>query len=521
MPHTNRKKKNGGASQKKVVVHTKRKEVLDDEGWTHVVDKPQPKPDVSTTNSEAKEKQELWAIAADFKIGNSYYVDRTLEEYEVEYSRARKTWGKSEACRQLKIILEGKTEEERDVSNVVCLGLGSLQNARGEGRKASFLQLVALSDFIEALSSQELKVTFQDPAFTDLDIEFLSTLDFAVQTDPDAFELITEKTMVYAIHCYADIYEKVARRGGGKVIVCTDVEKFGGPSSSISDSTIKILEVMVDGYEKMEFPQIRSDFSDTKIYWRRSSDSAPLIEEAEIARDVEVSTVAQEKKEVPVEPANTPSSVAALEEKVEQQNENPVEAEVTSDIVSAPEVKLAEENKPVDEPGDNPTDVATPEKEVEHEVENVVELEDTPQIVSAPEERSEEEEAILESEATPINMATPDKKIEHQEEDEVLENTPHTVTAPEEKIEEKKKAVIEAENTVINVVAPENKLEYEEKNNVVLEEPSQIASELEEKVEAEKEAVVESLEAPQIMNQHQNQPNQVIKSLHQKHRHPL
>ena len=149
MPHTNRKKKNTGAPQKKVIVHTKRKEVLDEEGWTHVVDKPQPKP--SGKVDEKTEAPELWAIAADFKIGNAYYVDRTLEEYEVEYSRARKAWGRSEACRQLKVILEGKTGEEKSVEKVVCLGLGSFQNARGEGRKASFMQLVALEDLIEGL----------------------------------------------------------------------------------------------------------------------------------------------------------------------------------------------------------------------------------------------------------------------------------------------------------------------------------------------------------------------------------
>jgi hypothetical protein len=150
MPHTNRKKKNVD-SQKKVIVHTKRKEVLDEEGWTHVIDKPQPKAIPSIQKPERKGNANLWSIAADFRIGDAYYVDRTLEEYEVDFDRARKTWGKSEACRQLKVLLEGKTGEEREIGNVVVLGLGSLQNARGEGRKASWLQLVALRDLVEGL----------------------------------------------------------------------------------------------------------------------------------------------------------------------------------------------------------------------------------------------------------------------------------------------------------------------------------------------------------------------------------
>lgn len=151
MPHTNRKKKSATGVSPKHIVHTKRKEVLDEEGWTHVVDKPNTTPKTTAVPSAKDEAKELWAIAADFKIGNAYYVDRTLEEVEVEYGRARKAWGKSEACRQLRVLLESKTGEERKVDKIVVLGLGSLQNARSEGRKAAATQLIALEDLIEGL----------------------------------------------------------------------------------------------------------------------------------------------------------------------------------------------------------------------------------------------------------------------------------------------------------------------------------------------------------------------------------
>jgi hypothetical protein len=84
------------------------------------------------------------------------------------------------------------------------------------------------------IGDEDIKFTFQDPAFTELDIEYLRSLEYEVVSHPEAFERINEKTLVYAIHCYAEIYEKVARQGGGKIIVCTDVEEFGGPSSYVS-----------------------------------------------------------------------------------------------------------------------------------------------------------------------------------------------------------------------------------------------------------------------------------------------
>jgi hypothetical protein len=38
-----------------------------------------------------------------------------------------------------------------------------------------------------------------------------------------------------------------------------------------TETVKKSLEEMVEGCEVLDFPQVRHDFSDTKIYWRRST----------------------------------------------------------------------------------------------------------------------------------------------------------------------------------------------------------------------------------------------------------
>ena len=38
--------------------------------------------------------------------------------------------------------------------------------------------------------------------------------------------------------------------------------------SETAEVTAKALEEMVKDYEAIDFPQVRHDFSDTKIYWR-------------------------------------------------------------------------------------------------------------------------------------------------------------------------------------------------------------------------------------------------------------
>jgi hypothetical protein len=40
-----------------------------------------------------------------------------------------------------------------------------------------------------------------------------------------------------------------------------------------AEATAKRLESMVEGCEVVDFPQVRHDFSDTKIYWRKGAES--------------------------------------------------------------------------------------------------------------------------------------------------------------------------------------------------------------------------------------------------------
>jgi hypothetical protein len=110
---------------------------------------------------------------------------------------------------------------------------------------------------------------------------------------------------------------------------------------------------MVDGYEKIEFPQIRSDFSDTKIYWRGSGDSVPIIKEAEAVKDLHVNPGVEETREEPTELKNQSemaSDLVLARDEKEQKLEDilaPVE-EPTSTIqpTSAPENKSGESPKP-------------------------------------------------------------------------------------------------------------------------------------------------------------------------------
>jgi hypothetical protein len=45
--------------------------------------------------------------------------------------------------------------------------------------------------------------------------------------DPEAIGKVTDSALVYAIHCYADVYMAVAKGPQPAMMVITDVENFG------------------------------------------------------------------------------------------------------------------------------------------------------------------------------------------------------------------------------------------------------------------------------------------------------
>jgi hypothetical protein len=239
MPHTNRKKKssaaNGAEKPQLRVIHTKRQQVEDANGWTHVIDSPR--------RTSAKKGKDAFPVG-DFEKGGVSYVRRTLEEMKKDGEYYQKQWESNEAHGVLKEKL-GEAEGGRKVGNVVVLGLGSLQSARREGRRASYTQLAALRTIISVLgvfhspfvieflsnpaqgNGQPLPCVLQDPQFTDLDKEFFFSLGWKILEDPEAFGKITGESLVYAIHCYADVYRKVGEGPRPAVLVGTDVGNFG------------------------------------------------------------------------------------------------------------------------------------------------------------------------------------------------------------------------------------------------------------------------------------------------------
>lgn len=71
---------------------------------------------------------------------------------------------------------------------------------------------------------------------------------------------------MYAIHCYGSVYKAIAQAEKPRVLRGTDIDNFGKIKT---DKELKGMLEIVKDCQVFDFPQVRHDFSDTKIYWRK------------------------------------------------------------------------------------------------------------------------------------------------------------------------------------------------------------------------------------------------------------
>lgn len=253
----------------------KRKEVLDTEGWTHLIDKPRKTLQAQKISAAGSSLQ-----IGDFEINGISYLNRTLEEVKKEFYLWQKQWEGSSSCADLKkkIINLKETSKIFEINDFVVLGIGSLLSARREARRCSATQLAAVLTILQVVN-KAVPVFVQDPQYLELDEEFISSLGWTTVRDPKAFRLIGESSLVFAIHCYWEIYHAIIKASKPSVLIGTKMdnfEKFDTTSSEELSNKMEIIKRMVEDYQEIDFPQLRHDFSDTVIYWRQSSTNIRL-----------------------------------------------------------------------------------------------------------------------------------------------------------------------------------------------------------------------------------------------------
>ncbi|KFY21425.1 hypothetical protein V491_02992, partial [Pseudogymnoascus sp. VKM F-3775] len=161
------------------------------------------------------------------------YISRTISTMTADFRHYQNLWLESKACTSLRGTiqsLKGTKDRYVPVDNIVCLALGSPQHTKEICRAASLTQLAVLLTIMEELDlnpqTMSQKPVAQDPSFTPLDAEFLSSLGFAVVDDPEGFLAITENTLVYSIGGYLDMEWVISQGPWPGALICADTEAF-------------------------------------------------------------------------------------------------------------------------------------------------------------------------------------------------------------------------------------------------------------------------------------------------------
>ena len=138
----------------------------------------------------------------------------TIQKLQEQYHESMQKWENSEPGRISAAVLRGVLNENVNlkITSCVALGLGSFSG--GPERFWGFLgdapmsQLVAFTSWINIFREHfqsSPKVYLQDPEYNQLDVEFLTSLGYAVIVSPASNDVLTEESFLFAPRCIFDV----------------------------------------------------------------------------------------------------------------------------------------------------------------------------------------------------------------------------------------------------------------------------------------------------------------------------
>ncbi|KAI4664138.1 uncharacterized protein J4E79_003639 [Alternaria viburni] len=169
----------------------KRKEVQSEDGWTVITH------GLASISLDGKGKKEADAGSLPTRIVEGLTAEKLLDDFRLLQER----WDDTLLAKQVKEIVEKRSAHGKwGVEEAVCIGIGSFSRDWAH-RWRSLWQLVLFVDVFGRLKDENKDVKIQcfaqDPAFTTLDIEFLSHLSITV-LDSDLQARITSCSFVYS-----------------------------------------------------------------------------------------------------------------------------------------------------------------------------------------------------------------------------------------------------------------------------------------------------------------------------------
>ncbi|RDA90310.1 hypothetical protein CP533_0401 [Ophiocordyceps camponoti-saundersi (nom. inval.)] len=195
----------------------------------------------------------------------------TASDLAVKINELRSVWERESCCASLRRIVSSSACRVR---RAVCLGIGTLapHDDLRQTQRTGLLQLAAFTVMVKELgkiSDTSIPCIFQEPLFTSVDREFLTSLGHEVVDTPEAFRHVSHDSFLFGIHLYSAVYAQALGVELPAMFVGTGWHVWESASLR-RPSDLENLQTMDRSYVKAAFPQepFSTAFAGTTIYWR-------------------------------------------------------------------------------------------------------------------------------------------------------------------------------------------------------------------------------------------------------------
>lgn len=175
--------------------HVKRKTVELADGWS-VITSSKSKPITIHLHNHASANPHIDS-EADYSPPTSGHTASLIAEVNTYLER----WRSSQCATDLsQILLRRKARVERQIDNMICAGLGSLNTESLAQKKTRMWQFVVFLWLVEQVRDGDKKIQCyaQEPRFTPTDIEVLKHFDITVLPELNGKDVVNESALLYA-----------------------------------------------------------------------------------------------------------------------------------------------------------------------------------------------------------------------------------------------------------------------------------------------------------------------------------
>lgn len=234
-------------------------------------------------------------------------IDRraTLESVTADFEKRSKIWKSSSCRREVRQILDRqKPDDGWALSKAVCLGTGSFHRDNMDCRKRSMFQLAAFVDIVRLLqltSPKPIELFAQDPFYTDLDMEFLCSLnvhvleaDFNEYVTANSLQLANEhvgpESVVFEFFTDAGpVFLRELTLSNSRLYICSSLRGRMSPDNVVEsdpdkpnldvsskrtlngEEEVRVVKKFYETHEWMHFPEFEEDrhiFLGLAFHWK-------------------------------------------------------------------------------------------------------------------------------------------------------------------------------------------------------------------------------------------------------------